>query len=226
MKALFWKKLKELYINKIRIVASAMVPLLYIFGMIYQGYSFDDILFLFPIITIILCWIILYSVEDIIFAEVVLGTGITIKDIWLFNLFFEVVIGFLYSIILVVITYLIKFNDTIITFNNIFTLFFAFVCGLGLISFATFYVSDYSRIKNIFSSIGAIVNIAIIIFVFAAPKWVAIIVDNGFTLIITISLLLCLISYYIVKNFSNPEKFVMNIKKLGLTYENNQSIDE
>ncbi|HWT73195.1 MAG TPA: hypothetical protein VN258_00510 [Mobilitalea sp.] len=225
MRALLWKKEKELSTNIIRVIASAILPIIILVSMILQKYSFIEIMVLLPMVTIILLWMALYSIEDIVFAEVVLGTNITFKDFWLFNLLFESMIGLVYSFILGLFTYLLRYHDTSINFNTLLQIVISFVNGFGLIAFATFYISNYSKVRNMISSIGAIFNISIIVVVFATPNIARLLIEYRYLLLLA-SVLLTITSYLAVTKFSNIEDFIVNIKKMGQAYDNSRSIDE
>lgn len=225
MGAILWRKNKELMNNKKKLLFLMILMVILTIMIIFRKIEVQDIMFGIPIFNCMLFWLFLFTVEDFVYAEGVLGTKIIIKDIWLGNMFLINIFSFIFSFIQVIIFLIVNNKWGGLSFINILDFIIAFIIGTSLIAFATFYISDYSKMKNIISSIGGVVNIAVFIYILIAKGNLSNIYEYRFYLFI-ISVVLLGFSIIIVDKYSNTEKFIMNVKNLGQTYDNASTLDE
>lgn len=233
MEAIMWKKIKELKKNKIRMAAFIALPIVILSWLIFENVPFKYIVAYFPMIIVLLYSIITFSIEDFIFAEVVLSTNITIKKMWLSNIIFILFSGYFYSNILIIITNLCRnnligiYNISQFSFNNDYIIknLGCILLSAGFLSFSTFYISSYSYIRQIISSIGSIINIVLIGAPILFPSCFNILAEYNL-LLYSISIILIIFSYLIITYLSNPEELIVNLQNLGKTYESTQTIDE
>jgi hypothetical protein len=224
MNALFWKKNKELLNSKKFIVVLFISAIITVF-MIIRPIELNKLIFGLFLFNSLLYWIILFSIEDFIFAEAILGTKIAIKDIWLNNIIVNNLYSFIGAIIQLTIVLGVTNRLKDIEFINILDCIMSIMIGFGLTAFSTFYISDYSKIRNLISSIGGIINILLFFYMISVRGNIYILYENRYY-VLTVSLILLLFSARFVLKFTNSEKFIINIKKIGQAYDNSKSIDE
>ncbi len=111
------------------------------------------------------------------------------------------------------------------TVINIVHFIISMISGSGLIAFSTYYISDYSKTRNIISSIGGSFNLAILIYVIVTKGRAEIIYSN-IVLLFGMSIILGVASIVMVCKYSRIEAFVNNIKKSSDSYNNKNYIDE
>lgn len=225
MGAILWKKNKELMNNKKKLFLVFLILVVTMVVLIVNPIELRDTVFGLPVFNSILFWLLLFSIEDFVYAEGVLGTNITIKEMWIGNIIMINLFSFISSVVQSAIILRITNKLGQITFINFFDGISAFVIGLGLVAFATFYISDYSKIRNIVSSVGGIINIAILGYMVVVSGNLNKVYQYRFYVLV-ISILLSGFSVISVYNFSSSEKFIMNIKNLGQAYDNASNIDE
>ncbi|WP_294359432.1 hypothetical protein [uncultured Clostridium sp.] len=229
MKALMWKKINEIKRNKIRLAAIFLAPIGILSWFLIINIKFNDIVSYFPIITILLFSLILFSIEDFVFADVVLSTNITIKKLWSSNIILVTVFGYIYSnLLLLILKFLsLTFNTSLyfVEGRSIIQNILCLLVGLGCLSFSTFYISNYSYVRQVISSIGAVFNIILCLSPIMLP--VVFEVLNKYNIILyVLSLVFFIISYVTVNYLSNKEELIINLQSLSKTYIDTQTIDE
>lgn len=228
MKALLWKKVKEIKRNKVKLLAALMLPIIMLGWMLILKINFKYIVSYFPLMVILLDSVILFSIEDFVFAEVILCTNIKIKDIWGSNIIFLNLIGYVYSNILILLSvFLCKYIDLSCTINYISIIqnLSCILVGIGFLAFSTVHVSSYSYFRQILGSIGAIINIMFFIAPMVYPK-VFLFYDRFSLVILLAAMILFVISYLIVTFLSKTEELIKNLQSLNKTYKDTQTIDE
>ncbi|BCJ92728.1 hypothetical protein acsn021_02970 [Anaerocolumna cellulosilytica] len=225
MGALCWKKGKEILTNKIKLVVSLFLPVLVFGWIVYNKNTMENIFFIFPLVSILLFWLVMFSIEDYIYTEAILGTNVTLKDVWVSNLFLTTFVGFFYSLVLSII-YLVFTNQMHVIFEIGFlvNMMSGLIIGGGLVAFSTFYISNYSKLRQTISSIGSIGSLALLVVLLLTDQKM-IILENK-SLLVMILAVTGLLSFVVVDKYSSPEAFLCNIKKLGQVYEDKQTTDE
>lgn len=222
MDALLWKKLMEIKNQKIKIAVILVFPFLVGILLIIKPIQGTGLAVSLPLFNLMVCWLLMFSIEDFVYAEVVFGTGIDIWKMWSFNMMYIIVTAALYTGIEAV---LIAFLGTENGRMDMLQLLFSFCCGCGLICFATCYISDYSKAKNYVSSVGGIFNFLILGYI-CMTYGKAALLEQYLNPLFVVSIVLAVLSIGSVYKFSRIEKFVNNIRQLSDGYENKNFIDE
>lgn len=225
MSALFWKKMKEICNHRVRLIITIISPIISTIWIVMNPIEIKYLVFSLPLFNIFLFWLLLFSVEDFVYAEVVLATKIKIKDMWITSIAMISLVSLVSVLIEFFVILLIanRFNE--VTIVTIIDFIMAYIIGLGLLAFSTYYISDYSNQRNIVSSVGGVINLLILGYIIINNGAIEIIYSNKI-LMFCVSIVLFLYSYLIVCKFSCAERFIVNIKKIGQAYDNHQSIDE
>lgn len=225
MKALYWKKFKEIENSKKKVLFIAVLLIAVTGFLIVVPINTNYLMYGLPLFNGLVFWILFFSVEDFVFAESILGTKLSIKDMWFSSILLFNLVSFLISLIQIAIitVSLNRFND--IGVECIFHIFVAFLTAGGLTAFSTYYISDYSKMRNFISSIGGIVNVIILAYILMQSGKISLLYKYRIYLC-GISILLLGYSVVMVFYKSSSEKFVNNIKKLGQAYDNVKTLDE
>lgn len=225
MSAILWKKIKEISNQKFKIAIIILLPILISVSLILNPISFNRLCISLPLLNIILSWILMFSVEDFVYAEVVFGTGISIWDMWLLNIGCIIITGFIYTIFQ--FTFILFFIDINQHINLIFIckILISFITGIGLICFSTYYICDYSKKRNYISSIGGIFNFIVLGYILMTNGNVTLISSHLLPLFI-VSFILAVFSIIMVYRYNKIEDFINNIKQLSDNYDNKNYIDE
>lgn len=222
MDALLWKKLMEIKNQKIKTAVILVFPFLISMILIMKPLQGDGLAVSLPLFNLIICWLLMFNIEDFVYAEVVFGTGIDIWKMWRFNMMYIIsTAAFYVRIEIVMISVLGTGNYSI----DIVKLLISFGCGCGLICFATCYISDYSKLKNYISSIGGIFNFIILGYICVTYGKSDLLIKY-LNPLFAMSIVLAILSIGIVYKLSRIEKFVNNIKQLSNGYEDKNFIDE
>ncbi len=225
MTAVLWKKIKEISNQKFKIAILILLPIAISVLLIINPININNISSSLPLLNIILCWIIMFNIEDFVYAEVVFGTGISIWDMWLINIGCIIATGFFYTILQ--FTFIIYFTGIYQHINLIVIckMIISFITGFGLICFSTHYICDYSKKRNYISSIGGIFNFVILSYIVMTYCNATLISTHLLPLFI-VSLILAVYSIVMVCKYSKIENFVNNVKQLSDGYDNKNYIEE
>ena len=154
MTAVLWKKIKEISNQKFKIAILILLPIAISVLLIINPININNISSSLPLLNIILCWIIMFNIEDFVYAEVVFGTGISIWDMWLINIGCIIATGFFYTILQ--FTFIIYFtgiyqhiNATLISTH----LLPLFIVSLILAVYSIVMVCKYSKIENFVNNV-------------------------------------------------------------------------
>ncbi|SET03369.1 hypothetical protein [[Clostridium] polysaccharolyticum] len=222
MDALLWKKFKEIKNQRIRTAVILAFPFLISIILIINPVHGVGLSASLPLFNLMICWLLMFNIEDFVFAEVVFGTGINIWKMWCFDMLYSIITAAFYTGIEILLLSVLGAGNYRI---DIVKLFVSFCCGCGLICFATCYICDYSKLKNYISSIGGIFNFLLLGYIcvtYGQAVWLIKYLNPLFA----VSIILAVFSIVIVYKFSRIEKFVNNIRKLSDGYENKNFIDE
>lgn len=222
MDALVWKKLMEIKNQKMKIVVILAFPFLISRFLIIKPIQGAELAVSLPLFNFIVCWILMFSIEDFVYAEVVFGTGINIWKMWRFNMMYIIVTAALYTGIETVLVSFLGVENCRIDWLQ---LIISFCCGFGLVCFATCYISDYSKVKNYISSAGGLCNFVILGYICMTYGKATLLVKY-LNPLFALSIILAVFSVGIVYKFSRIEKFVNNVSQLSEGYENKNFIDE
>lgn len=225
MPAILWKKIKEIRNQKFKIAILILLPILISASLILNPISINKLCISLPLLNIILSWIIMFSVEDFVYAEVVFGTGISIWDMWLLNIGCIILTGFIYTMLQ--FTFILYFTEIYqhINISIICKMLISFIIGIGLICFSTYYICDYSKKRNYISSIGGIFNFIVLGYILMTYGNVTLISSHLLPLFIA-SFILTIFSLIMVYRYNKIEDFINNIKQLSDGYDNKNYIDE
>lgn len=211
MYAILWRKIKGLSYNRWRLLLFLVLPFA-IFGLFYyRGISVDNLIAVFPYIFTGVCTIVFFSIEDLIFSEVILATPIKIKEIWLVNTMFDFCVFTIYGELALTVSvlglYLLNVISGIslvsITFNMV-SLFFV----VAMLLASTIHFSDYSKFSQYAASIFAIVNVATPFALLVSGDVISI-TYNKVYLLAAASALITLIAFSLFRS-GNKEKMIIN----------------
>lgn len=222
MLALLWKKKKELFTKKIRLVISLIIPLcmsIWCSIMIEDKY---ELFYIMPIINIIFVWISLYSVEDVVYVENLLSTSIRIKDIWLSGIIGIAVVSFINTFIQAVVT--ISINNIVINIIIIKNMIYGTVTALALVLLATMYIANNKKILQQISSIIGIVNMLILVVSIYNVNIVS--KYSRYDVIALIGIIVIVGIYYLFDKVEDNESFVNNSQKISTAYMGSMNIEE
>lgn len=223
MNPLLWKKVLEFKGNKSKIYIYILVPIIYMTLLMLLKVDFYKVVSYFSLSIILISTFIHYSPEDILFSESILATNISIKEIWYYNIFFIVILGFLYSTIILLVyalIYILSANLNITLFiHSVIQHFLNIIIAASLIGAATIHLADYSKLKQYVASAFSLALILFPIgFCILGSKIKVDILSMSLSTIISIVLyVIC----YLIVNRGNNELLIINSAKLVNIYNNN-----
>jgi len=183
----------------------------------------NDILFgCFPLVITVFSTIIHFNVEDLIHCEVFLATRFSIKDIWIYNILFVSISGYVYSNI-ILLSYYVYSMITKTSYINISAMSLVMNVStlatiVALIGASTIHFADYSKTKQLIASVFAIINvISPLLLIFVGSKLVI-----SYKLIY-MNIFLSIFAYlgsYILILYSSKEKLLFNTEDYVKIYSN------
>ncbi|WP_054942484.1 hypothetical protein [Paenibacillus ihuae] len=229
MRALMWKKYNEFQRSKIRMLVFFILPAAYLFLLLMLNIKTENIIAFYSLSVILLQTFVFFSIEELVSTEVILATNTSIKKIWLVNLLYTAVIGFIYSNIILWLAVLsgpflfgIDFNITTkAMLHNVLNI----VIGASIIGFSTIHYSDYSKFKQVLASVaGLLIYANPFLFLFYYGKEIHVSLQlTGLSFVLALFVLW--FSYWIVNN-PNKENLIINTQKLLKTFEESNTIEE
>lgn len=226
MKALFWKRIKEFEKSKRRIIVFFLFPVIYLTLLVVTGASWNNIVSFYPLSVTLLSIMSHFSLEELLSCEVFLSTGISIKKLWLSNSLFITVLGYLYSVALLILGSILYsifgFTLGIDVYSVLLLVIGPFVC-ISLICGSTIHFADYSKHKQIIASVFAIFCLAIPLALLFMIN--IIIPDLQFLLFLILASVLLFLLSYLLMTFEDKEKLLLNTQLMVKAYQN-KTIEE
>jgi hypothetical protein len=222
MKALLWKRINEFKKNKTKLLFFLLSPILYLLILSLLKYNWNNIIAYFTLTFTTFSMIIHFSVEELISCEVFLATNISIKKLWLTNILFVSLVGFIYSSFILTIGFLISFFILEITMHI--TIYVVIQCAfnilpiIAIVAASTIHFADYSKIKQITASVFSLIGIASP-FIFLGIGKNLTVSSKTLSILTIIPFIIFLISYYII-NTTNKEKLIINTQTIAKSYQN------
>ncbi|MGH4123318.1 MAG: hypothetical protein ACREV6_10375 [Clostridium sp.] len=223
MSAILWRKIKIITTSKLKVFIFFINPFIILPLFYYRQINIESIVVIFPYIFTGICTMLFFSMEDLIFSEVILATPITLKKIWVTNALFTLVVAFVYAEITLAIFIftlhslnLIQGLSILSIILNVSGIFFTF----GMLLASTLHLSDYSKSKQYFSSVFAGINV-LVAFVFIIKGDILNVTFNVLIIVLVATILLVTISFMLFKN-GNKERLIINTQ----SFINNIDVDE
>ncbi|QOR36625.1 hypothetical protein IMX26_07410 [Clostridium sp. 'deep sea'] len=222
MKAILWKKYLNIKKNKVKTLLFLLMPIVYFILNTIKEININTTIAYFPFICTLLSNLCNWSLEDLVYTEVILTSKINIKSIWKANHLFIAIAGYCYSLtvlFIAVITSSILYNNVHgISVLAVLMCFFFVLADIAILANSTVHYSDFSKLKQIYSSIFGIASIALpTLFLFKTQYFA--VNPLYFSGIVGGSIILLYVANLIV-NTTNNESLIINMQKLQIGYIN------
>lgn len=223
MDALIWKKYIEIRTNKTKTIIFFISPIIYFLFLHMYGVQYRTIVSFFSLAFTLFSSLIHWNVEDLVYSEALLVTRLDTKKSWRINYIFVSILGNIYAyIVLFICTFIlnmignIEFHLSIdIVIQNLCNI----LLSMAILGMGTLQYSDFSKAKQIFTSVFSILSIA-------AP--VALVVYGNMVyltrVIVIIELVLSsvlILAGELIMRLTSNERLIFNIQKMVDGYMNN-----
>ncbi|MBS4535128.1 hypothetical protein GOQ29_05780 [Clostridium sp. D2Q-14] len=227
MEALIWKRLKEIKGSKTKTITYYLLPFIYGGILLIMNVPQDIIVGYYCFGIILMTSLFHWNVEDIIYSEVLLSTNISPFKFWITNSLLISIIGFIYSMIILLVFSFIYyifsgniFGGCIIPFIQGFVNFFM---GLAMISIATLHYVDFSKIKQYLTSILGIINFIFPFIHIFFYKYLEVSYKMIGMYLLSGIIMMIIVIFIAIK--SKKENLIRNTKKLVNMYQS-QELDD
>lgn len=223
MNALIWKKYIGIKTNKTKTLLFFISPIIYFIILFMYGVQFEIIISFLSLAFTLFTSMIHWNVEDLVYSEALLVTSMDSKKSWRLNYIFISILGNVYAYLVLLVGTLILQICGVIEYHFSSTVFMQNACnifiGMAILGMGTLQYSDFSKMKQLFTSIFSIMSIVVPIGLVVVGNSIHI-TKMIIMIELIASILLVLIGEIIVRTASN-EKLIFNMQKMVDGYINN-----
>lgn len=219
MKALLWKKLKEIKGSRSRRSIFLLLPFVYGLALLFFKIPNEIIIAYFCMCVTLLNNFVHWNVEDLIYSEALLNTHLRHFSYWGVNCLLTVLSGFVYSYIIMISFSLIYYFIFGVAFTGLFPYFYSLLTLpvlLALIGFSTVYYVDLSKFKQYLTFIVGIFDFIFPLAFIWYGKYLPVNIQM-IIIFIPASIILAGIAILLAVT-SKKEKLIINIQKLSDAY--------
>lgn len=222
MNAIIWKKYINITSNKKKLIIFLIFPIIYLVLLWIIKVDTNVIFSFFPLTYTVCSNFFHWNVEDLVYSEVLLNSTISVKKFWRLNYLFISITGYIYSYFVLAIGYitlkLLNIHITIIPESIIYSLLFFFV-AMAIIAVASLQYTDFSKFKQYATIPFSILPLVLPVLLVMYPVYFRISTWEALGLFIG-ALIILSISEIIVACTKN-ETLLKNIYKLTSAYTAN-----
>ncbi len=216
MNALLWNKLTILATNKHIFARAFLLPIALLSVLFFGGYSQETSVCYFPIVAI---WISFFvdqmDLENMLYKEYCMYTSMSLKKSWVINSLIIWLSGLLYSMILLLLGYLIYW----FVFDNLYVPFVfllkGFINGISMFGFVLFslqYEVDHTKWKQ-YAFYTSLIVLPILLLLFNDETYILPTKFNFSIYLFLLGLALAIVSLLINKK-ANNEKYITSLQNI------------